>query len=146
MPRAAILDLRTHPDWLSNVWTVGGPDGTEAFVVDAGFDAAGIAAGAGRLGVRIRAILLTHHHADHAGEALDLARRTGASIHAHADEIPLLGRAGAACVAVQDGDEIPVAGLRVRALHIPGHTAGQVAWLVPDLGVFTGDTLFRGSV
>ena len=142
----SLLDVRTHPYWLSNVWLAGRRDLGEAFLVDAGFDAAGILATAEQLGVRIRAILLTHHHGDHADAAFELARRTGAPIRAHGAEISRLGAAARGCVAVEDGEEIPVAGVRIRVLHIPGHTAGQVAWLVPGLGVFTGDTLFRGSV
>ena len=37
-------------------------------------------------------------------------------------------------------------GLRIRPLHIPGHTIGQLAFLVNDEMVFTGDTLFRRTV
>jgi glyoxylase-like metal-dependent hydrolase (beta-lactamase superfamily II) len=36
--------------------------------------------------------------------------------------------------------------LRIRVLHIPGHTLGQIAFVMNDERVFTGDTLFRGSV
>ena len=43
------------------------------------------------------------------------------------------------------GDELAIGGLTVKALHTPGHTAGMLA-LVVDGNVFTGDTLFKGSV
>ena len=46
---------------------------------------------------------------------------------------------------LNDGDEVEIGGLTVRALHTPGHTAGMLA-LVVDGQVFTGDTLFKGSV
>ena len=145
-PHPEILDVRTHPGWLSNVWMAGRPETGEAFLVDAGFDADGIVATAARLGVRISGILLTHHHGDHSGAAFELARRTRAPVRAHAAEIARLGADARGYLAVEDGEEFTVAGVPVRVLHIPGHTIGQVAWLVPGLGVFTGDTLFRGSV
>ena len=43
------------------------------------------------------------------------------------------------------GDEVEIGGLTVKALHTPGHTGGMLALLVEDQ-LFTGDTLFRGSV
>jgi glyoxylase-like metal-dependent hydrolase (beta-lactamase superfamily II) len=39
-----------------------------------------------------------------------------------------------------------VGDLRIRVLHVPGHTVGQLAFVIEDVGVFTGDTLFRGTV
>jgi hydroxyacylglutathione hydrolase len=43
------------------------------------------------------------------------------------------------------GEEVTVGGLTVTALHTPGHTAGMLSLLVNG-EVFTGDTLFKGSV
>ena len=43
------------------------------------------------------------------------------------------------------GDEVEIGGLTVKALHTPGHTGGMLALLVDDQ-LFTGDTLFSGSV
>ena len=47
---------------------------------------------------------------------------------------------------LDDGEVLEVGELSVRALHLPGHTAGQLGFLVDESAVFTGDTLFRGSV
>ena len=44
------------------------------------------------------------------------------------------------------GDEVTIGGLTVKALHTPGHTAGMLNLLVDDKELFTGDTLFKGSV
>ena len=44
------------------------------------------------------------------------------------------------------GDELEIGGLTVKALHTPGHTAGMLNLLVNDQELFTGDTLFKGSV
>jgi glyoxylase-like metal-dependent hydrolase (beta-lactamase superfamily II) len=49
-------------------------------------------------------------------------------------------------VELGDGDELRTGDLRIRALHVPGHTVGQLSFVVNDERVFTGDTLFKGSV
>ena len=45
---------------------------------------------------------------------------------------------------VDEGDEVAVAGLKARALFIPGHTTGHVAYLFGD-NLFCGDTLFTAG-
>ena len=42
--------------------------------------------------------------------------------------------------------ELEIGGLTVEPLHTPGHTAGMLSLLVGGTDVFTGDTLFKGSV
>ncbi len=47
------------------------------------------------------------------------------------------------------GEQLAVGGLRIDSLHTPGHTAGMISLLVhhgDETAVFTGDTLFKGSV
>jgi len=139
-----IIDRVEHPRWRSNTWIVAGASGGSGFLVDAGGPVEPVLAMIARHRVTVEAILLTHHHHDHAGEAATLARATGAEVHAHRDELPLLG-AGAAH-GLDDGATLAAGGIAVQLLHIPGHTAGQAAWLVGEDVVFTGDTLFRGSV
>ena len=46
---------------------------------------------------------------------------------------------------MEGGQTLDVAGLKVETLHTPGHTSGMLA-LVVEGNVFTGDTLFKGSV
>lgn len=92
-----------------------------------------------RAGGRLDAILATHHHPDHVGgnEAL-AARFPGVPVYAHASDV---GRVPAQTERLDDGATFRVGSLEVRALHVPGHTLGAVAYLVGD-AVFTGDTLF----
>jgi len=47
--------------------------------------------------------------------------------------------------AVRDGDELEVAGERLRIVHTPGHSPGGVCLLGPGGHVFGGDTLFQGG-
>ena len=47
---------------------------------------------------------------------------------------------------IEPGEVIEVGGLRIDGMHTPGHTAGMLSFRVNDTDVFTGDTLFKGSV
>ncbi len=84
-------------------------------------------------GARPIAIVLTHHHADHVGGALDLASDRGLPVWAHAETLARWsGRSRAARESgireLHDGEEISLSGgERLRALHTPGHAPGHVA-------------------
>ena len=151
-----ILERVSHPRWLSNTWLVAGREGGGAFLVDAGGPAAPVLDLVRRHRVRVTHLLNTHHHHDHTCENGALRRSTGARLVAHRLEAPLIDGLDAT---LEDGERIETDGLALRVLHIPGHTAGQAAFLVSGIGreeardpaglssvCFTGDTLFRGSV
>lgn len=110
--------------------------GGQALVVDPG-DAAPVEAAVAD-GLRLVAVLLTHHHADHVGGAERLRQRFGVRVIGPDDP-----RIGACDQRVGDGDNvaIPELGLRFRVLAVPGHTRSHLAF-VDDSHVFCGDTLF----
>ena len=110
----------------------------EAFVVDPS-EAAPVIAALEREGLRLTAIVNTHHHHDHVGGNEGLLERFGKlPVYAYeSDE----GRVPAQTVRVKDGESFKAAGLELKALHVPGHTLGAVSYVVED-AVFTGDTLF----
>ncbi|HBH27128.1 MAG TPA: hydroxyacylglutathione hydrolase [Rhodospirillaceae bacterium] len=89
---------------------------------------------------RLDLIFLTHHHADHTGGAVALARATGARISgaaADAHRLPPLD------LPLQQGDTVPLGPEHLCALETPGHTSGGLSFYAPQSGlVFTGDTLF----
>jgi hydroxyacylglutathione hydrolase len=151
-----ILERVSHPRWLSNTWLVARREGGEGILVDAGGPAEPVLDLVRRHGVRVTHLLNTHHHHDHTCENGVLRRSTGARLLAHRLEAPLIVGLDAT---LEDDARIETGGLSVRVLHIPGHTAGQAAFLVSDIDradghgharepavCFTGDTLFRGSV
>ena len=129
----------------NNIWLLG--DDAEVLVIDAAHDAAPIAAAVGDR--RVRAIVCTHGHNDHINAADALSRATGgAPVLLHPDDEMLWGvvypdRKPDAAVA--DGQELDVAGTRLRVVHTPGHSPGGVCLLGPDGHAFGGDTLFRGG-
>jgi hydroxyacylglutathione hydrolase len=136
-----IVERSMSPQWLSNTYLVAAGPGSAAFLVDAGGPMGPLLAAAGEHGLDVTHVLLTHHHHDHVAElGAALERWPGARVLAHPEErVP--GTTGD----LVGGDELEIGALTVRALHTPGHTAGMLA-LVADGQVFTGDTLFRGSV
>jgi len=142
------LDRWEHAEWLSNTWLLTS-SGVGA-VVDPAIPTERILHSARQRNAVIRHIILTHHHFDHACGAEALQRETGARLLVHVRELPLLdlGPQARASVGsgVVDGDRIEIGGLSAVVMHIPGHTAGQMALHVEGVGVFTGDTLFRGSI
>jgi len=136
-----IVERSMSPQWLSNTYLVAAAPGSAAFLVDAGGPVAPLAAAAEERDLDVTHVLLTHHHHDHVAElGAALERWPRAAVLAHPEErVP--GTTGD----LLPDQKLTIGGLEVRSLHTPGHTAGMLALLV-DGQVFTGDTLFRGSV
>ena len=168
-----IVEHATHPQFLSNTYLVADGAGGPAFFVDAGGPVEGLIATAERLGLEPTHVLLTHHHFDHVSEVGTLrARWPKLEVLIHPLELDLLD--GIAAGTVEAGETLSFGALEVRPLHTPGHTAGMLSLLVGEhsqiaaaggrghgrsptsaapggftggeAAVFTGDTLFRGSV
>ena len=117
------------------------PGSQRAVVVDPS-EAAPIERALEELGVTLGAILATHHHADHVGGNGALVQRfPGTKVFGYTSD---RGRIPAQTDFVENGAQIQVEGLSFRALHIPGHTLGAVAY-VGEGAAFTGDTLFAAG-
>lgn len=104
-------------------------------------------AASGREDVRLVAILSTHHHPDHVGGNEEVKAKVGIDrVYGHSTD---RGRIPGQTQYLAEGDTFEIGALSVRALHIPGHTLGAVAYVVTsasdDPAVFTGDTLFVGG-
>src|SRR2546426_1088580 len=130
-------------------YLIGCGEAGEAAVVDPGRDRVDeYVRLARKKGLRITRILETHTHADHISGNRDLAAVTKASIVLHRSTKAVFEHA-----AVQDGDEIVIGNVVLKALHTPGHTPDSLCLLVTDASrarepwfVLTGDTLFIGDV
>lgn len=116
---------------------------------------------------KIKHILLTHSHADHAGGAHEFSKRYGAKIYISeieadaasiSDErilkLDIAKRSGfyspnyqyqpcKPSVLLKDNDRIDVNGFILKALHIPGHSEGSICY---QLDIAEGRALFTGDV
>jgi hydroxyacylglutathione hydrolase len=96
----------------------------DAFVVDPS-EAAPVLARVAPAGLRLAAVVLTHHHADHTGGTDELVSVTGCDVIGHgadAHRLPPLTRR------VTPGDVIEVVGLALRVLDVHAHTRAHVAY------------------
>jgi glyoxylase-like metal-dependent hydrolase (beta-lactamase superfamily II) len=121
----------------------------EALVVDALRHAERYLELAAARGLRIAAVLDTHAHADHVSGGPTLARRAGTTYHLHPydaihpmDLLP--GRID--YEPLRGGQRLRVGAVEVEVLHIPGHTLGNLAFLVGEEWLLTGDSIFLDSI
>ena len=130
-------------------YLLGDEASSTAIIVDPQRDIQQYLADAGKFGLQIRHVFLTHFHADFVAGHLELRDRCGATIH-----LGSRAQAEYAFVAMKDGDRLEFPGLRLEVLETPGHTIESISILVFDLkndaakpyAVLTGDTLFIGDV
>jgi len=151
-------------DFMANAYIVAPDDCDEAMIIDPGARADTIISNLGKL--KARYIILTHGHYDHIQAVEEVARLAGVTeIIAGADELKMLADPNTNLSAmlgdpvsitnnvraVADGDEIALGPITFKVLETPGHTPGGICLYTDDDGsgkpvVFTGDTLFPGSV
>ena len=125
-------------------YLIGDEVSKSAVVVDPRRDVDEYVADAQKAGLVIRHVLLTHFHADFISGHLELAQRTGATIHLGRD-----AKAEYRFEPMREGDVLELGSTRLRFLATPGHTPGSTSILVHDLAsdgtnpkaVLTGDAL-----
>ncbi|HZN87367.1 MAG TPA: MBL fold metallo-hydrolase [Thermoleophilaceae bacterium] len=137
-----------HDDLGCASYFVGDLDAGVAAVVDPRFEIDEYLGYARYLGVQIDHVLETHNHADHVSGHGRLAEATGATIHIHRLADPEYAHEP-----LEDGDELQLGALIIRAVHTPGHRPEHTAYALVDTArgdepwaVLTGDSLFVGDV
>ncbi|MBO0505888.1 MBL fold metallo-hydrolase [Aeromonas veronii] len=105
-------------------------------------------------------VLETHAHADHLSAAPFFKERLGAKvgIGAHIKQVQTIFKEvfnlekdflpnGAQFDQLfHDGEVVQVGAMSIRAIHTPGHTPADIAYLINDEAIFVGDTLFMPDV
>ena len=128
-----------------------------AAVFDPGDEAERISKAVARLGISVKAILLTHAHFDHVGAAAALQELWTCPVQLHPLDMPLLEHMDEQTShfrfppikkpAVSPlGEDLP---LGIKLMHTPGHSPGSCSFLTETTKgatVLSGDTLFARGV
>lgn len=143
-----------------NCWIVGSRRTGEAICIDPGDQPEDILNLAKDLAVRIKYIVNSHGHLDHVLGVRRIKEATGAKFLMHSQDVPIAKSAGQSAILllgryvepppdpdafIEDGDEVDVAGVKLKVIHTPGHTPGSCSFYTEGM-LFSGDTLFRGSI
>jgi len=146
---SAVCVLAPNPSaWTldgTNTWLLAPPGSTDGVVVDPGPDApshlAAVRQAADERDIRIRGVLLTHGHIDHAESARSFAGSLGVGVRA-LDPEHRLGDEG-----LGHGDVIAIGDWDITVVGTPGHSTDSVSFLVREDGsLLTGDTVLgRGT-
>jgi hydroxyacylglutathione hydrolase len=139
-----LIERSMSDGFLTNTYLVADELGSHAVLIDAGGPMEPLLAVLDRMRFELTHVLLTHHHHDHVME-LDkvLAARPGTPVLIHELERELVPQATGT---MAPGQTIECGALTIEPIHTPGHTAGMLSLLIDGYDVFTGDTLFKGSV
>ena len=142
-----------------NCYLVGDPETREAVCIDPGDEADRIAAAIRQHGLDLRAVLITHAHADHIMAAPDVGDAFGVPVLAPDGERELWSQAADFLAFfgypgeqprdpdrwVRAGKPLAFGGVRFEALDVRGHSPAALAYLADGM-VFAGDALFAGSI
>lgn len=143
----------------ANSYIIYDEENLEGAVIDPGGDANIILDEISRGDLEIKYILLTHGHFDHIDAVGELKEKTGAQIAIHKEEATSLTDTvknlsfsmgvesiqPEADLLLNEGDVLTMGSTSLRVIHTPGHSPGSIS-LLGDGIVFTGDTLFKGSI
>jgi glyoxylase-like metal-dependent hydrolase (beta-lactamase superfamily II) len=121
-----------------NSYVVHAPEGD--LIVDAGAEPEKILAAVRQ---PVAAVLVTHGHADHVNALGVVLRETNAPLYVHPDDAERTGVS--VYEPLDDGQELDLAGERIRVLHTPGHSPGSVTFVIGEDQI-VGDLVLPGSV
>ncbi|MBI2165542.1 MAG: MBL fold metallo-hydrolase [Chloroflexi bacterium] len=141
-----------------NVYFVGSEETKEVMIVDPGAEANAIVEEVKRQGWKVTLMVSTHGHGDHTGAGAALKEALEAPYGLHSNDAHFLSDESPVREVLPDylppsqvdmplkgGDQIKLGELTFLVLETPGHSTGSICIYGHGL-VFTGDTLFQGSV
>ena len=155
------------PMFATNCWVIAPAVGQECIIVDPGMPDISheITALVAEHGLKPVAALITHGHLDHTFSVKPLADGYDIPAYIHSEDRDLLlkpqGAHGAEFIEtlnamdfvepnevknLRHGDQIDLLGMKISAVHSPGHTRGSVMFTINDQILLSGDVLFAGSI
>ena len=131
----------------------------EAILIDPGEEAPRLLGRIAAAGCRLTHLLATHGHFDHVGAAAAVQDACGLPLRCHPADRPFIehlpeiqeswgfppSRVPEIVADLNDGVTVPFASDLIRVRHVPGHSPGQVMFLLPGHAI-VGDCLFQGSI
>ncbi len=124
----------------------------DAVVLDPGGDGEMLERAIKDMGANVKSILLTHGHMDHVGGVEYLSDKLNVPFYiSKIDEEYMekdnyvFGSIRNANGYLEDGNDLSFGSLNIKVIATPGHTKGGLCFLIEDK-LFTGDTLFQGSI
>ena len=142
----------------ANCYIVADEKTKEGLIIDPGDDSQIVIERVQQLGLKIKYIVLTHSHFDHVSATAAVKKATDAKLAIHDADAKSLNDSMLARLAgfvhqpvpqpdilLKGWEDITIGDLHFTVLHVPGHTTGGIALYSQDV-VFTGDTLFGGSI
>lgn len=154
-----ILENIVVGSYMVNCYLTGDSDTKEIIIIDPGFKPEDIINAIEEKGFIPVAIVLTHGHGDHIGAVEELIAKYQVPLFIHKfDEELIKGGTSSftkmmhgrdiilkADKYLSDGDIVTAGKMEYKVLHTPGHTRGGICLVCED-AIFSGDTLFRGSI
>ena len=169
-----LIDLAPAEVFGTNCWIIANGPGSECLIVDPGISTPDhltlIEPILKRHNLKPIASLLTHGHLDHTFSVEPLCEGYGIPAYIHPSDralladpfkalmpggplIQLMSSMGrerfvepASVVEVQDGAKLEIAGISIKVIHAPGHTAGSIMFLLNDDHLISGDVLFENGI
>lgn len=93
--------------------------------------------------VQLKAILLTHGHADHRETLEQCKEKFGCPVYISAADSEFFGISDT--LPLTDGERLTFGQIKIQVISTPGHTPGGCCLVCEDM-LFSGDTLFAGTV
>ena len=127
--------------WPMNMYIVTCEQAGKCAIIDPGADAEKILQAV--KDAQVEVILITHGHGDHVGALKEVKEATAAPVYYHPAEADKIKTPSGRTIS--DGDLIPLGEYNLKAIHVPGHTSGQVCFDLGDGRIIVGDTVFVGG-
>lgn len=155
------------PMFATNCWVIASAKGSECIIVDPGMTdiSKEIEMIVEEEGLKPVAALLTHGHLDHTFSIKPLADGYDIPAYIHSEDRRFIAEPGGIhgpqfveqlqgmhfeeprkVETLKDGSELDLLGMKIRAIHAPGHTRGSLMFLINDETLLSGDVLFAGSI
>lgn len=149
------MKLKTIPAGIysANCHIIMDDETKETAVIDPGGDAQDLIGAINDMGAQVKFILLTHGHVDHVGGAVELKQKFNVPLYISEEDYNICNTgeyifgniSGNVDEYIKENDTFNIGQKEIKTIHTPGHTPGGMCFLIDDM-IFTGDTLFAGSI